>query len=162
MRKLVESNLIEKTKNFEEQAYRKWILQRDESAIAFTGETSTGKYTLKLRQVKPYCETHKAYKWSSGSSFVLELELPEASKNLSQFRVRYTIYTGNLVREFKIHNPDSNLVFFWNILDDGKRRLTNTNNIYATNNLTDLTEFYIVVDYIQGMYVVYLTDDPDV
>lgn len=62
MRKLVETNLIEKTKNFEEQAYKRWHLKRDESAVAFIGETSTGKYTLGLRQVKPYCETHKAYK----------------------------------------------------------------------------------------------------
>lgn len=93
---------------------------------------------------------------------MLELKLPPASRNLSQFRVRYTISTGNRIREFRIYNPDSNLVFFWNLLDDGSRRLTNNTGIYATNNLSEVNEFYIVVDFQQGMYTVYLTDDPDI
>lgn len=162
MRKLVETNLIEKTKNFEEQAYRRWHLQRNDSAFAFLGQTSTGQYTLTQRQIKPYCESHKAYRWTSGSTFVLELELSEASKNLSQFRVVYTIYTGNKIREFRVRNTNRDLVFFWNLLGDGKRRLTNDTNIYATNNLSEVEEFYIVIDFQQGMYTVYLTDDPDI
>lgn len=162
MRKLVENNLIKKTKNFEEQAYRKWHLKRDDSAVMFLGQTSTGKYTLKLSQLEPYCESHKAYRWTSGSEFILGLELPPASRNYSQFRVVYTIYTGNKITEFRIYNPDRDLVLFCNPLGDMSKRLTNNNTIYVNQNLSNMTEFYIVIDYMQGMYTVYLTDDPDV
>lgn len=162
MRKLVESNLIEKTKTYEEQAYRRWHLQRDDSAFHWGNDTAIGKYILKPKQLKPYCHTETTLRWTSGSTFELELELPKASENLSQFRLVYRILTGNKITYFHLVNKDKNLVLFWNLLGDGSRRLSYSTKLYGGNSLSNTSEFWIIIDYMQGTYNVYLTDDPDI
>lgn len=159
MRKLVESNLIEKTKTYEEQAYRRWILQRDDSAIQWGNATRIGYYTLKPKQKKPYCHTETTLKWTSGSKFELELELPKISENLSQFRIVYHIQTGNKITSFRIKNPENTLVYYWDMLAPQKILTYGEPN---NPGLSNYVEFHLVIDYMQGMYTVYLTDEPDV